>query len=214
MLAMLDRVHRRVTSWRAAALLTALTRALLALAFVPSGLTKVLGHRFTIISTDTPIGSFFEAFFQAEGYYRFVGVSQLLAAGLLLVPATATIGALFYLPIIANIFAITLALQFGLTAAITGAMLLGNVYLLCWDYDRWRSVLPGAAGLSSSVKAEPVPSVTIALAGAAALGLLGITRLNLAPFPGWRHAFPLHLLLLVAGAGLGLFALWRHARAR
>jgi hypothetical protein len=218
MLATFDRAHRRVTAWRPAGLLTALSRALLALAFVPSGLTKVLGHRFTTLSAETPIGSFFESFFQADGYYRFVGISQILAAALLLHPATATLGALLYLPIVVNVFAITLALDFGLTAAITGAMLLANLYLLCWDYDRWRGVLPGGAelgpGAARGVKAEPLAVVTLALAGAAALGLFGVTRLAIAPLPGWRHEFPLPLVLVGAGAALGVFAVWRQIAVR
>ena len=48
--------------------------------------------------------------FSVHGFYRFVGVAQWLAAGLLLVPRTATLGAFLYLPIITNIFVITVGI--------------------------------------------------------------------------------------------------------
>ena len=48
---------------------------------------------------------------------------------------------LLYLPIIVNIFVITVAMQFRGTWVIVGAMLLANLYLLAWDYDRLRTVL-------------------------------------------------------------------------
>ena len=40
------------------------TRVLLAIGFIPSGMKKVLGMRFTQLTVDTPIGFFFEAMYQ------------------------------------------------------------------------------------------------------------------------------------------------------
>jgi uncharacterized membrane protein YphA (DoxX/SURF4 family) len=77
-------------------LFTVFTRILLALAFTPSGITKVVGHRFTILGLDTPVGFFFEAMYRTGFYWRFLGLCQLGAALLLLIPRTATIGALVY----------------------------------------------------------------------------------------------------------------------
>lgn len=48
-------------SIRVAVPFTWFTRFLLWLAFFPSGLTKVLGNRFTTLAVDTPVGGFFEA---------------------------------------------------------------------------------------------------------------------------------------------------------
>jgi archaellum biogenesis protein FlaJ (TadC family) len=48
-----ERLGRRFSSF------TVFARALLALGFTPSGLTKALGNRFTILSAETPIGYFF-----------------------------------------------------------------------------------------------------------------------------------------------------------
>jgi hypothetical protein len=96
----------------------------------------VLGNRFTLLSVDTPIGFFFEALYRTGFYWKFLGLCQLAAAMLLLIPRTATVGALVYFPLILNIFVITVSLGFSGTPFITGLMLLANIYLLCWDYDK------------------------------------------------------------------------------
>lgn len=120
---------------------TVLTRILLALGFLPSGLTKVLGNRFTILGVDNPVGFFFEAMYRTSFYWRFLGLCQLAAAALLLIPKTATIGALVYFPLILNIFVITVSLRFTGTPVIAGLMLLANLYLLCWDYDKLKHLI-------------------------------------------------------------------------
>ena len=137
----LDRAHERVKQQRYLKVFTVLTRVLLALGFLPSGLTKVLGNRFTILGVDNPVGFFFEAMYRTGFYWRFLGLCQLAAAALLLIPKTATIGALVYFPLILNIFVITVSLHFTGTPFITGLMLLANLYLLCWDYDKLKSLI-------------------------------------------------------------------------
>lgn len=135
--ALLVKWHRRLTSHPAWQRLAVLSRLLLAAAFLPSGLTKILGNRFSLISTDTPIGYFFEAMYQSGMYYRFIGLAQVTAALLLLIPRTAALGAVVYFPIILNIFVITVSLRFTGTPYITGMMLLASIFLLCWEYDRF-----------------------------------------------------------------------------
>lgn len=120
---------------------TTLTRVLLAIGFVPPGLKKVLYERFTQLGLDNPVGFFFEALYQTGFYYRFIGLAQVTAAILLLIPRTAFLGALLYFPIILNIFIITVSMDFRGTPFVTGAMLLANLYLLCWDCDRLKRVL-------------------------------------------------------------------------
>ena len=115
---------------------TVTTRLLLALGFTPSGLTKLLGNRFTILGPETPVGFFFEALYRSGFYWNFIGACQLMAALLLLIPRTATLGALVYFPLILNIFVITVSLHFTGTPVITGLMLLASIYLLCWDADK------------------------------------------------------------------------------
>lgn len=136
----LDRIHAFIKGNRFMRLFTIMTRVLLAIGFMPSGLTKVLGNRFTILGIDTPVGFFFEAMYRTGFYWRFIGICQLTAALLLLIPRTATIGALLYFPIILNIFIITVSMQFTGTPFITGPMLLAGIYLLCWDYDRLKNI--------------------------------------------------------------------------
>jgi uncharacterized membrane protein YphA (DoxX/SURF4 family) len=137
----LDGVHATVKSNRWLGLFTWFTRVLLAVGFIPPGLTKLSGHPFTALSTDTPIGYFFDAFHQTGLWYGFVGACQVAAGLLLLTPWTAALGAVVYFPIILNIFVVTISMDFGGTPVITGLMLLANTYLLCWDYDRLKHVL-------------------------------------------------------------------------
>jgi hypothetical protein len=201
----LDRLHARVVRVQALVVFTAVTRVLLALAFLPSGLVKLLGQRFTTLPVTTPVGHFFDGFFAAPEFYRFVGAAQLTAAVLLLFPQTAALGAALYLPIVVNIFVITLAVDFRGTQVVTALMLLANVYLLCWDYDRWKALLPHAAGPRHLGAAA-----TLGLFLAAGLGFLGVTRLHLARL---RHA-PLApwALLLSLAALLALAIVWRSLR--
>lgn len=115
---------------------TLANRLLLAVAFLPTGLVKLLGRRFTVLSVDNPIGFFFEAMYQTGPYWHFVGTVQVVAAVLLLIPATATLGALLFLPVGVSVFLITLGLGFQGTVWITSGMLLSVTYLICWDGDR------------------------------------------------------------------------------
>jgi len=116
------------------------TRILLAIGFLPSGLKKAMGERFTSLGIDTPVGFFFEAFYKTGFYWNFIGVAQLLAALLLVIPRTKTLGAILYFQIILNIYLITLSMSFRGTVYITGLMLLGSLYLLIWDYKKLKPV--------------------------------------------------------------------------
>jgi uncharacterized membrane protein YphA (DoxX/SURF4 family) len=122
-------------------LFTWTTRILLAFAFLPSGLKKLLGERFTILGLESPVGFFFEALYRTGFYWNFLGLMQLLAAFLIVIPRTATLGALLYLPIIINIFVIVVSMGFTGTPYIAGLMLLANLYLLFWDYNKVRNIV-------------------------------------------------------------------------
>lgn len=141
-LAWADRVHTQVTRWTWLKYFTAMTRILLAVGFIIPSLPKITNQPFTTLGTDTAVGYYFDALHQAALYYQFIGYGQLLAGLLLLLPWTATLGAIVYFPIILNIFVLTVSIDFAGTPFVTGLMLLGNLYLLCWDYDRWRTLLP------------------------------------------------------------------------
>lgn len=117
------------------------TRALLSLAFIPSGLKKLLGERFTNISTDDPVGFFFEGLYQSGFYWNYLGFMQLLCAFLILIPRTTFLAAVLYLPIIININIIVLSMNFRGTPIITGLMFLATIYLLIWDYKKTNTIL-------------------------------------------------------------------------
>jgi uncharacterized membrane protein YphA (DoxX/SURF4 family) len=115
---------------------TVFTRLLLGIGFIAPGLTKLLGNRFTLLSIDSPVGFFFEALYRTGFYWRFIGFAQVLASLLVLIPRTATLGAVCFFPLILNIFIITVSMNFAGTPFVTGLMLLANLYLLCWDYHK------------------------------------------------------------------------------
>lgn len=115
---------------------TLMNRLLLAMAFLPTGMVKLLGQRFTILGVDNPVGFFFEAMYQTGPYWHFIGLMQVLSAVLLLIPTTATLGALLFLPIGTSVFLVTYGIGFGNTVLVTAGMLLACVYLVCWDGDR------------------------------------------------------------------------------
>jgi uncharacterized membrane protein YphA (DoxX/SURF4 family) len=121
---------------------TIFCRGVLAVAFIISGIVKIRGERFAAgLSHNHPLGHYFDALFQTGYYYTFIGVAQVIIAVLLLIPRTALLGALMYFPIIINICVLTYAVRFEGTRAAT-LMLLANVYLLFWDYDRIKYILP------------------------------------------------------------------------
>ena len=120
---------------------TLVNRLLLAFAFTPSGLVKLCGERFTTLPVDNPIGFFFEAMYRTGVYWHFLGFVQVTAAILLLIPRTATLGAVLFLPVAVNIFLITYGIGFGGTVWVTGGMLLAVTYLICWDLDKIAAAL-------------------------------------------------------------------------
>jgi hypothetical protein len=113
-----------------------MNRILLAMAFLPTGLVKATGQRFTTLPVENPVGFFFEAMYRTGPYWYFIGFAQIAASVLLLVPGTATLGALLFLPIIVSIVLITWGVGFTGTVWVTTGMLVAVVYLLCWDGDR------------------------------------------------------------------------------
>ena len=116
------------------------SRYLIGAAFVFASLVKIYGLRFTIMDGvaapyNTP-AHLFETLYQSGIYWRFLGWSQLVAAFFLMTQRYATIGAIFFIPIILNIFVITVSYGFTGTPYITGLMLLANIMLLLWDADK------------------------------------------------------------------------------
>jgi len=139
-MSILERFHNKIYSKKIFVIFTWSTRILLFLGFLPSGLKKLIGERFTILGLDTPVGFFFEALYRTGFYWNFLGFIQLMAGILLLIPKTSFLGALLYFPIIFNIFVIVISMHFTGTPFIVGLMLLANIYLLIWDYKKIKSI--------------------------------------------------------------------------
>jgi uncharacterized membrane protein YphA (DoxX/SURF4 family) len=135
---------------------TVFCRVALALGFIPSGIVKVMGERFTALPSNHPLGHYFDALHLTGFYYTFIGVSQLTVALMLLIPRTALLGAILYFPIILNICVLTYATRFEGTRIAT-LMLLANLYLLWWDYARLKYILP----LASSSDVGKTPNQTM-----------------------------------------------------
>ena len=118
-------------------------RILLAYAFIVAGMVKILGERFASgLSVIHPMGSYLEALHHTGYYYTFIGVAQVLAAILLLFPRTVLMGALLYLPIIVNIWILSFAVRFVGSYITSPLMVLANLYILAWHYDKLKYILP------------------------------------------------------------------------
>lgn len=115
-------------------------RYLIGSAFVFASIVKIEGQRFTSESGENaPINSawhFFETMYRSGIYWNFIGWGQLFAGFLLMSQIFSTLGAVAFFPIITNVFFITISYSFGGTPIITFLMLLGNIYLLLWDWDK------------------------------------------------------------------------------
>ncbi len=117
-------------------------RYALAASFFPTGLVKIMGQRFAEgISSNNPLGYYFDALLQTGYYYTFIGIIQVIVAILLLIPRTVLLGAIIYFPMIINICVLTYATQFTGTRANT-MLLLGCMFLLLWNYNRLKYILP------------------------------------------------------------------------
>lgn len=144
----IDALHARVRRSQVLFRVVLATRYLFAMAFIPTGLVKLLGMRFTVLSPETPIGAFFEAMYQTGEYWQFLGATQILAGLLLIVPRLATLGAVIFFPIVLNIMVITWALQFRGTVYVTSLMVFAAASLLAWDWHRVRGILVATPGPS------------------------------------------------------------------
>jgi hypothetical protein len=114
-------------------------RYLIGFAFIFASLVKIQGLRFTAESgAENPINSawhFFETLYESGLYWRFLGIAQFITGSLLVTQKYAKLGAILFLPIIVNVFVITISYDFRGTPIITGLMLLSTLFLIFWDWD-------------------------------------------------------------------------------
>ncbi len=138
----LDEFHLSIKSNKWIGYFTIFVRIALAAGFIPSGLVKIFGERFTSLSNNHPMGHYLEALYHTGYYYTFIGVMQVTVALMLLIPQTAILGAVLYFPIIVNICVLSFSVRFDGSLISSPLMVLANLYLLCWYYDRLKFILP------------------------------------------------------------------------
>lgn len=112
-------------------------RVLLAYAFVVAGMVKIFGERFASgLSELHPMGAYLTALHETGVYYGFIGMAQVVAAVLILIPRTAALGAVLYFPIILNICVLSIAVRFEGSMVSTPLMVLANAYVLFWNHAK------------------------------------------------------------------------------
>lgn len=128
-------------------------RWFLAAIFIWPGLEKLSGELFRRAANDPGLLPFFDSLHATGLYWRFVGLSQVVAGALLLFRRTALVGVLVSLPIYANIVVLLLALPFDLPSVIAGVVLLGvNLCLLIWYAPELRAVVRSSPASDGSIR--------------------------------------------------------------
>ena len=133
-------------------------RYLMGFAFVFASLVKIQGLRFTAESgADNPINSawhFFETLYASGIYWRFLGLAQFITGALLITQRYAKLGAILFLPVISNIFVITISYDFRGTPIITALMLVATLMLIYWDWDSLRILINKTAKNTTKKRLE------------------------------------------------------------
>ncbi len=128
-------------------------RWFLAAIFIQPGLEKLSGELFGRAANEPGLLPFFEALHEAGLYWRFVGLSQVVAGALLLFRRTALLGVLMCLPIYAKIMVLLLSLPFDLPSVLAGAVLLGlNLCLLVWYAPELGAVVRSSPASDGSIR--------------------------------------------------------------
>lgn len=151
-------------------LVVANVRILIGFGFLPAGLKKVLGERFTEAGNVGPFHDFLHAFWATGPLYRFVGIVQLTSALLLMSQRYAALGAALLLPVLSVIAVFVWSTAGVPTIATVALMLCGVIALLLWDHHRWRALFAAdgqEAALAVTPAAEHIDTRLWARAGLA-----------------------------------------------
>lgn len=203
----LDKLHAATVRNRFLQLFTIFVRGILIVGFIPPGLKKILHQPFTILPDSNPVGHYFNALYNTGFYYEFIGWGQVIAAVLLIFPRTAHLGALMFFPIILNIAVLTNAVGFAGTWLLTILMSLASLYLVCWDYDRIKTIffLDG----KKKVNLFKYELVWLPLLGAFG-GLFGGLIFKLIRLGNFSNYLTVTLILSGAGLIFGIFMAIHH----
>ncbi|MCX6216055.1 hypothetical protein [Spirosoma sp.] len=194
-------------------LFTIYLRYLIGGAFVFASIVKIQGQRFTTGSgAGAPIHDpwhFFETLYQSGLYWQFIGWGQLIAGFLLMTQVLSTLGAMMFFPIILNIFVITISYYFAGTPVITFLMLLANIYLLVWDWNRLRVVVLPAQSTFVDEVYPLMRSRSWAYLGLFYAGLSILAKLTIQSFLSLLLMFGIALL---AGLAVLIYTLKEHKK--
>lgn len=139
----LERLHAQAKRNNWLWLFSIFCRLSLALGFIPAAIVKLMDERFASgLNANHPMGHYLEALHLTGYYYTFIGIAQMAAAIFLLIPRTVTLGAFIYFPVILNICILTFATRFDGSMFTAPLMTLANLYLLGWNYEKWKYILP------------------------------------------------------------------------
>lgn len=139
----LNRIHSQAKRNHWLWLFSIFCRFSLAAGFIPAGIVKIMDERFASgLSVIHPMGTYLNALHHTGFYYTFIGIAQIAAAIFLLIPRTVTLGAFLYFPIILNICILTFAVRFDGSLFTAPLMTLANLFLLGWNYEKWKYILP------------------------------------------------------------------------
>ena len=130
----------RCRARRSLNLIVANLRILIGFGFLPAGLKKLLGERFTDAGNVGPFHDFLHAFWATGPLYRFVGIVQLTGALLLMTQRFAPVGAALLLPVLSVIAVFVWSTAGAPTIATVTLMLFGVASLLLWDLHKWRAL--------------------------------------------------------------------------
>ncbi|RPG38675.1 MAG: DoxX family membrane protein [Muricauda sp. TMED12] len=116
------------------------TRIGMGLTFILSGIRKLPGVKFTALPIDNPIGFYFEAMYATGFYWNFIGYFQILIGILIFFNRFVVISSLLMMPVVTNIFLVSITLNMRVTPIVTSAMVLGNIFLLLWHFKNYKTV--------------------------------------------------------------------------
>ena len=105
--------------------------------FIPSGLLKFQGKRFSTICSEMYQDFFFHELHETGIYWNFLGFCQLLTAFLLFTQRYTTLAALLFTGICTNIFIFTLSANMIDKVVIMSFMMLAAILLILWDFNKF-----------------------------------------------------------------------------
>lgn len=187
-------------------LFTIALRFLIGGAFLFASLPKITGDRFTQISTENPVGAFFECIYNLPAYWQFLGWTQAIAGLLLITHRFALLGAMVFFGIILNIFFITLSLDMRGTPTVTFLMLLATGWLILWDFDKWKYLfLPSYSTVKTQSIDASKTNFQLILFGGLGIVLLAVAMIFLVTLKNILLWLGISLFLVVVATGISLY---------